>query len=132
MIQETSHLDLSLWKFFSICLISCGTVWNDRASSARVKPGCTLNLFENHNNEKFIESLTSNASSLKKNDKVSSLSCTCQGMITTPTHLCLVLQWVQNDFGPSKLFWSSTNHFGQVLFVLVWAKSFWTGPNYKN
>ena len=29
-------------------------------------------------------------------------------------YLCLVLLCIQNDFGPSKLFWSSTNHFGQV------------------
>ena len=81
MIQETSHQKLnraqgSLFGFM-----------NDEASSARVKPGCTLNLFENHNNQKFMESLTADASSLKKNDKASSVSCTCQGMITTPTHL---------------------------------------------
>ena len=46
--------------------------------------------------------------------------------------LCLVLLWVQNDFGPSKLFWLSNNHFGQVHFVLVGFKSFWTGPINKN
>ena len=45
---------------------------------------------------------------------------------------CLVLLWVQNDFGPSKSFWLSTNSFGWVQFVLVGSKSFWTGPNYKN
>ena len=45
---------------------------------------------------------------------------------------CRVLLWVQNDFGPSKSFWSSTNHFGRVQFILVGSKSFWTGPNYKN
>ena len=45
---------------------------------------------------------------------------------------CLVLLWAQNDFGPSKSFWSSTNHFGQFHFVLIGSKSFWTGPNYKN
>ena len=45
---------------------------------------------------------------------------------------CLVLLWVQNDFGPSKLFWMGTNCFGWVQFVLVRLKSFWTGPNYKN
>ena len=27
--------------------------------------------------------------------------------------ICLVLPWVQNYFGPSKWFWSSTNHFGR-------------------
>ena len=31
-----------------------------------------------------------------------------------------------------KRFWSSTNHFEQVHFVLVGFKSFWTGLNYKN
>ena len=39
---------------------------------------------------------------------------------------CLVLLWVQNYFGTSKLFWSSTNHFRQVQFVLVGSRSFWT------
>ena len=82
MIQETSHLKLDR---YAPC-IGCNNL-NDEASSARVKPGCTLNLFENHNNQKFMESLTADASSLKKNDKASSVSCTCQGMITTPTHL---------------------------------------------
>ena len=80
MIQETSHLKLDRYA-------PTNDFMNDEASSARVKPGCTLNLFENHNNQKFMESLTADASSLKKNDKASSVSCTCQGMITTPTHL---------------------------------------------
>ena len=43
--------------------------------------------------------------------------------------LCLVLLWAQNNFGPSKSFWSSTNHFGQIQFVLAVPKSFWTAPN---
>ena len=38
---------------------------------------------------------------------------------------CLVLLWAQNDFGPSKSFRSSTNHFGQV------SKSFWIGAIIK-
>ena len=33
-------------------------------------------------------------------------------------HYCLVLLWVQNDFGPSKLFWTDTNCFGQVKIIL--------------
>ena len=44
---------------------------------------------------------------------------------------CLVLLWAQNDFGPSKLFWSTINHFGRAQFVLFGFKSVWTGPNYK-
>ena len=36
---------------------------------------------------------------------------------------CLVLLSVQNDFGPSKSFWLSTNRFGRVQF-------FWLGPNH--
>ena len=39
-------------------------------------------------------------------------------------YLCLVLLCIQNDFGPSKLFWSSTNHFGQIQCVLVGSKYF--------
>ena len=74
VVGETSQLDLTGNE-------------EDELTSVRVKPGCTLNLFENHNNQKFMESLTADASSLKKNDKASSVSCTCQGMITTPTHL---------------------------------------------
>ena len=30
--------------------------------------------------------------------------------------------WIQNDFVPSKWFWSSTNRFGRVQFVLVRSK----------
>ena len=41
----------------------------------------------------------------------------------------VVLLWVQNDFEPSKSFWSSTNRYGQVRFVLIRSKSFDTGPN---
>ena len=45
--------------------------------------------------------------------------------------LCLVLLWVQTDFGPTKLFWLITNHLGRVQ--LSDTNSFWTGPNhYKN
>ena len=77
VIQETSHLDLKNE--------------NDQTSSVRVKPGCTLNLFKNHNNDELLDSLTADVSALGKhstyNDQVSSLSCTCQGMISTPTHL---------------------------------------------
>ena len=57
--------------------------------------------------------------------------------------LCLFLLWAQNDFGPSKSFWSSTNHFGcgpicfgQVQIRLLWtnfydlglSKIVWTQP----
>ena len=42
---------------------------------------------------------------------------------------CLVLLWVQNDFGPSKSFWSSTNHLGRVQIVLLGSKAIWSGSN---
>ena len=50
--------------------------------------------------------------------------------------LCLVLLWVQIDFGPSKSFWSSTNHFGQVQIIKIspeksnlnLTKRIWTRP----
>ena len=45
--------------------------------------------------------------------------------------LCLVLLWVQNDFGLSKSFWSSSNGFGWVQFVLDHSKSFWTSVQPK-
>ena len=70
VIQETSNLDL--------------TNENDQTSSVRVKPGCTLNLFRNYNNGELLGSLTADVSALSAyNDQVSSLSCTCQGIITT-------------------------------------------------
>ena len=46
--------------------------------------------------------------------------------------LCLVPLCVQNHFGLSKSFWSSTNHFELAQFVFVGSTLFWTGPNYKN
>ena len=71
MIQETSMLDLTGNE-------------NNEASSVRVHPGCTLKLFNGHNNVGLLDSLTTDVSFLEDyNDQVSSLSCTCQGMITT-------------------------------------------------
>ena len=49
----------------------------DELTSVRVRPGCTLNLFENLYNEGLLGSLTSDVSLVNYNDKVSSLSCTC-------------------------------------------------------
>ena len=69
MIQETSMLDLIGNK-------------NNDVSSVRVHPGCTLKLFNEHNNVGLLDSLTGNVTFLSAyNDRVSSLSCTCQGMI---------------------------------------------------
>ena len=75
MIQETNMLDL---------------IGNDNnvVSSVRVYPGCTLKLFNEHNNVGLLDSFTTDVDFLSAyNDQASSLSCTCQGMITTPTHL---------------------------------------------
>ena len=57
---------------------------NDKTSSVRVKPGCTLKLFENSNNVGLLDTLTADASFLSdlipnSDNKVSSLSCTCKG-----------------------------------------------------
>ena len=61
---------------------------NNEASSVRVHPGCTLKLFNEHKNVELLDSLTTDVWFLEDyNDQVSSLSCTCQGMITTPTLL---------------------------------------------
>ena len=69
VIQETSMLDLTGNK-------------NNEVSSVRVHPGCTLKLFNEHNNVGLLDSLTANVTFLSAyNDQVSSLSCTCQGMI---------------------------------------------------
>ena len=69
VIQETSMLDLIGNK-------------NNDVSSVRVHPGCTLKLFNEHNNVGLLDSLTANVTFLSAyNDRVSSLSCTCQGMI---------------------------------------------------
>ena len=69
MIPETSYLALSTNK-------------NDQTSSARVKPGCTLNLFRDYENIVQLYSLTADNSFLSAyDDQVSSLSCTCQGNV---------------------------------------------------
>ena len=79
MIPETNMLDL---------------IGNDNnvVSSVRVYPGCTLKLFKGHNNVGLLDSFSTDVDflgwvGLGYNDQASSLSCTCQGMITTPTHL---------------------------------------------
>ena len=73
MIQETSFKQLTGNE-------------NNEASSVRVYPGCTLKLFNGHNNAELLDSLTADVSFLSAyNDQVSSLSCTCQGMTTTPS-----------------------------------------------
>ena len=65
MIQETSMLDLIGNK-------------NNEVSSVRVHPGCTLKLFDEHNNVGLLEYHTSDVSFLSAyNDRVSSLSCSC-------------------------------------------------------
>ena len=58
---------------------------NNVVSSVRVYPGCTLKLFDEHNNVGLLDSFTTDVDFLGYNDQASSLSCTCQGMI--PTHL---------------------------------------------
>ena len=75
VVGETSMLDLTGNE-------------NNHASSVRVKPGCHLKLFDDHNNVGLLYSLTADVSFLSAyNDQVSSLLCTCQGMITIPIHL---------------------------------------------
>ena len=70
VIQETNMLDLRGSK-------------NNHASAVKVYPGCTLKLFNEHNNVGLLESHTTDVSFLSAyNDEVSSLSCTCPGMIT--------------------------------------------------
>ena len=59
---------------------------NDKTSSVRVKPGCTLKLFEHSNNVGLLGTFTSDVSFLSdlptnSDNTVSSLSCTCKGMI---------------------------------------------------
>ena len=71
VVGETSQLDLMGNE-------------NNHASSARVRPGCTLKLFQDFNNVGLLDSLTSDFSFQRAdkpyNDQVSSLSCSCQGM----------------------------------------------------
>ena len=67
MIGETSQLDLTGNE-------------NNQASSVRVRPSCTLTLFEDHDNVGLLDSLTADVSLLSYDDQVSSVSCTCQGM----------------------------------------------------
>ena len=65
VVGETSQLDLTGNE-------------EDELTSVRVGPGCTVNLFENHNNDGLLGSLTSDVSYYDNNDQVSSLSCICQ------------------------------------------------------
>ena len=67
VVGETSQLDLT-------------GIENDQASSVKVKPSCTLTLFQDNNNVGLVGSFTTDVSLLSHNDQVSSLSCTCQGM----------------------------------------------------
>jgi hypothetical protein len=61
---------------------------NNVVSSVRVYPDCTLKLFNEHNNVGLLGYITADVSFLSDyNDQVSSLSCTCQGMITKSTLL---------------------------------------------
>ena len=64
MVGETTQLDLTGNE-------------NNQLSSVRVRPGCTLHLFKNSNNDGSKKSLKSDVSLVNYNDKVSSLSCTC-------------------------------------------------------
>ena len=68
MVGETSQLDLTENE-------------NDQASSVRVRPSCTLKLFNYHDNVGLLNSLTADVSLLSYNDQVSSVSCTCQGKV---------------------------------------------------
>ena len=70
MVGETSQLDLTGNE-------------NDETSSVRVRPSCTLTLFEDYNNVGLLGSLTADVSLLSYNDQVSSVSCTCQGIRET-------------------------------------------------
>ena len=54
---------------------------DDQLTSVRVRPKCTLDLFDNWNNDGLLGSLTSNVSLVNYNDKVSSLSCTCNDVV---------------------------------------------------
>ena len=70
VIGETTQLDLTEHE-------------ENELTSARVRQGCTLNLFKNSNNNWFLGSLISITSDVRyhpwhgHNDQVSSLSCTC-------------------------------------------------------
>jgi hypothetical protein len=65
VVGETTLLNLNTIQF------------EDKLTSVRVRPGCTLDLFDHWNNDGLLGSLTSNVSLVNYNDKVSSLSCTC-------------------------------------------------------
>ena len=71
VVGETTQLDLTGNE-------------NNQLSSVRVRPGCTLHLFKNSNNDGSKESVTSDVRYYAfpginhgLNDQVSSLSCTC-------------------------------------------------------
>ena len=67
VVGETTQLDLTGNE-------------NNQLSSVRVRPGCTLHLFKNSNNDGSKKSLTSDDNGFnhaRYSDQVSSLSCTC-------------------------------------------------------
>ena len=69
VVGETSQLDITGSE-------------QDAISSVRVRPSCTLKLFENYNNDVLLDTLTDDVSLLSNgvNDEASSLSCACTGM----------------------------------------------------
>ena len=69
IVEQTSQLDLQNGH-------------NNRVSSVKVKPGCTLKLYKGHSNTGLLGTWTSDDTFLDgSNDQASSLSCDCQGMI---------------------------------------------------
>ena len=69
VVGETSRIDVTKEE-------------NDKISSVRVRPGCTLNLFKHYvrdGKNMLLDSLTDDVSFLTHyEDEVSSLSCTCK------------------------------------------------------
>jgi hypothetical protein len=54
--------------------------WNDKVSSVKITQGCILYLFEHLGKVGLLSSVTEDKTFLgEHNDKVSSVSCTCQG-----------------------------------------------------
>ena len=65
-IMETNHFDFP-------------KNWNDKVSSVKVSDGCTLDLFKHYKKSVLLDTVVKNGNLFKGyNDKVSSVTCTCQ------------------------------------------------------
>ena len=64
--------------------------WNNKVSSVKVSDGCTLDLFKHHKKSVLLDIVVENGNLFKGyNDKVTSVSCTCQSKFYKMNYVCI-------------------------------------------